>query len=376
MKKRTQNILRFTSFGMFAIAAISLVSQYFFWSLGPETTAYGTFYKEEKDSLDLVMVGSSTVRDGFIPMECYKQTGITSHSIVSSPTHLEVIEIAIKEIARTQNPKVVYIDLNGLNNQTKADAPVFVKDYYSSMPDDNETKNIKEELRKKYDYLTDVSEWEPFKGHNSFRQQVYWESFVYNAQFYTKGYYPNPTSKPTEVSPVDKSKTEALSSDAKTYLNEILGICKEFPDIHFLFGQMPRYLSSTIASFDAYQKHAPLDAYYMVKSAKPLVEESGYTFLDYGDPEFLKNTLGLDPEKDQYDAEHLNHGGALKFTKYFSDYLLTNFFGGEKPAHSEEVTEDFDKSYKEYRKIVKKAEKKLGINSLVHVRDKSASELV
>ena len=363
MKKRTQNILRFTSFWMFAIAAVSLVSQYFFWSLGPETTAYGTFYKEEKDSLDLVMVGSSTVRDGFIPMEAYKQTGITSHSIVSSPTHLEVIEIAIREIARTQKPKVVYIDLNGLNNQTKADAPVFVKDYYSSMPDDSETKQIKEKLRQKYDYLTEVSEWEPFKGHNSFRQQVYWESFVYNAQFYTKGYYPNPTrKKDIEVSEVDANKIEPFSSkDATTYLNEILGICKEYPNIHFLFGQMPRFLASTISSFDAYQKHAPLDAYYMVKSAKKEIEEAGYTFLDYGDPEFLKNELKLDPEKDQYDAEHLNHGGALKFTKFFSNYLLETFFDGEKPTHSKEITEEFDKSYVEYRKIAKKAEKKLGI---------------
>ncbi|HBB05759.1 MAG TPA: hypothetical protein DCZ41_04170, partial [Firmicutes bacterium] len=304
----------------------------------------------------------STVRDGFIPMEAYKQTGITCHSIVSSPTHLEVIEIAIREIGRTQKPKLVYIDLNGLNNQTKGDAPVFVKDYYSSMPDDNETKQIKKELRKKYPYLTDVSEWEPFKGHNSFRQQVYWESFVYNAQFYTKGYYPHSTSKEVEVSEVDENKTLPFASkDATTYLNEILGICKEFPNIHFLFGQMPRYLSSTISSFDAYQKHAPLDAYYMVKNAKKDVEEAGYTFLDYGDPNFLRDVLKLDPTKDQYDAEHLNHRGALKFTKYFSNYLLNAFYGGKKPKHSEEILEEFDKSYVEYLKIVEKAEKKLGI---------------
>ncbi len=360
--KIARKIIRFASFAAILGAVVSLVSYFFFFELGPDTTSYGTFYKESKDSLDLVMVGSSTVRDGFIPMEAYKQYGITAHSIDSSPTHLEVIEIAIDEIARTQNPKVVYIDLNGLNNQTKANAPTFVKDYYSSMPDDHETKEVKKALREKYDYLEESEEWEPFKGHNSFRQQIYWESFVYNEQFYTKGYYPQYGVKEAKVCEVDPEKTLPLSEDAKNYLSEILSLCKKHPDIQFLFGQMPRYLSDAIASFDPYQIHSPLEAMYIVRSAKKEVEEAGYRFLDYSSNDFLQNTLKLDAKTDQYDAEHLNHRGALKFTSYFSQYLMDEFFH-EKPIHSEEVTKSFDEAYEGYKKAVAKAEKKLGIAS-------------
>lgn len=359
--KVLKKILRFGSFALILGAVISLVSYFFFFDLGPDTTSYGTFYKETKDSLDLVMVGSSTVRDGFIPMESYKQYGITSHSIDSAPTHLEVIEIAIEEIARTQKPKVVYVDLNGLNNQTKANAQTFVQDYYSSMPSDSETKKVKKALREKYDYLSDSDDWEPFKGHNSFRQQIYWESFVYNEQLYTKGYYPQYIVKEVEVCEVDPYKTLPMSEDASTYLDEILSICKKHPDIHFLFGQMPRYLSDKIASFDAYQIHSPVDAMYIVRSAKTRVEEAGYTFLDFSSVDFLQNTLKLDPKADQYDAEHLNHRGALKFTTYFSQYLIDNYFH-EKPAHSEEITKEFDEAYEGYKKVVAKAEKKLGIS--------------
>lgn len=360
-KQNIKNISRFLSFFLITSVVITLISHFLFFELGPDTTSYGTFYNEKKDSLDLVMIGSSTVRDGFIPMEAYHQKGITSHSIDSSPTHLEVIKIAIDEVARTQKPKVVYIDLNGLNNQTKENAAPFVRDYYASMPNDDETEEVKEGLRKKYPYLKESRTWEPFKGHNSFRQQIYWESFVYNKQFYTKGYFPQSKVKPAKVCEVDPTKTLKMSNDASDYLDEILKICQKHPDIHFLFGQMPRYLSDEISSFDMYQIHSPLEATYIVRSAKTRVEEAGYTFLDYSSNSFLKDTLKLDPKKDQYDAEHLNHRGAMKFTSYFSSYLIDTFFGGERPTHSKEVEEDFEETYKGYRKIAKKTEKKLGM---------------
>lgn len=360
-RTKVSKIAKFFTFFTIAALVVLLIDHFMFFNLGPSTTSYGTFYQERKDSLDLVRVGSSTVRDGFIPREAYKEQGITSHSIDSSPTHLEVIEIAIDEIARTQKPKVVYIDLNGLNNQTKDNAQTFVKDYFSSRPDDKETEEVKERLCEKYPYLKKEKEWEPFSGHNSFRQQIYWESFVYNKQFYTKGYYPQTGVKKVEVCEVDPEKTLPLSSDGELYLDEILSICKKYPEIHFLFGQRPRYLSDKIVSFDPYQKHSPLDAFYMVRSAKKKVEENGYTFLDYSSPEFLKDTLHLDPDKDQYDAEHLNHRGAKKFTKYFSQYLIDTFFK-ERPSHSQEVEKGFDEVYEGYEKVAKKAEKKLKRN--------------
>lgn len=359
--KKAKHIIRICSFSAILVVVVCLISHFFFFNLGPDTTSYGTFYKETKDSLDLVMVGSSTVRDGFIPMEAYKQYGITSHSIDSSPTHLEVIEIAIDEIARTQKPKVVYIDLNGLNNQTKSNAKTFVQDYYSSMPSDDETNEIKKKLREKYNYLVDSSSWEPFSGHNSFRQQIYWESFVYNKQFYTKGYYPQSGVKEAKVCEVDPDKTLPLSEDAQTYLQEILDICKKYPDINFIFGQMPRYLSDEITSFDMYQIHSPLEAMYMVRSAKTKVEEYGYKFVDFSSLDFLQNTLKLDPKTDQYDAEHLNHRGATKFTTYFSKYLIDEYFNKQTPTHSENVTKAFDEAYTGYKKVVASVEKKLGM---------------
>lgn len=354
-KKRIgKNIFRFVSFFACFSACLGFVAHYFFFSL-KEGTPYGLFYKEKEKSLDVVMIGSSTIRHGFIPMEMYEETGLTSYSIVASPNHLETIEIQIREVMRKQNPKVVYIDLNGINNQTKKEAPSFVKQYYEAMPEGE----AKRELKQKYPYLKE-QKYELFPGHNSFRQQSYWETLVYGVKTFDKGYSPMKATKPVKVTKVDKEKTLPIPEDGLNYLKEILSICKEYPTVNFLFGEMPRYLDDTISSFDLYQVRSPLDAYYVVKSAKPYVEEAGFTFLDYfSDEKILPDYIGLDPEKDQYDAEHLNHRGAKKFTKFFSSYLLKNYFNGKAPEHSSDITSSFEECLKKYHEEDEKIEEKM-----------------
>ncbi|MBP5091068.1 MAG: hypothetical protein J6328_00705 [Bacilli bacterium] len=286
----------------------------------------------------------------------------------SSPTHLEVIKIALEEIERVQSPKVIYVDLNGLNNQTEDSAPSFVQDYYDCMPEGE----AKEAVAKKYAYIKTKEEWEFFAHHNGFRQQIYWESFVYNKQLYTKGYFPNDTAvkglKVNEVKKESPSDTPSISQDGRQYLKDILEIAAKYKDeTHFIFGQMPRYLQSGITSFDLYQIHDPLTAYYMVKSIRQEVVDAGFEFVDWCDTAFLQETLKLDPKKDQFDAEHLNHNGAKKFTKYFSSYLMDNYLegefinGSERMTHSQEVEEDFSSSYEGYLKVIEPVEKRLSL---------------
>lgn len=41
---------------------------------------------------------------------------------------------------------------------------------------------------------------------------------------------------------------------------------------------------------------------------------------------------------------------------------MENYFDNQSPVHDKEVEEEFEKTYKEYKKIAKKAEKKLKMN--------------
>ena len=346
MKERTEHIVKIATFTSLMAAILSVLATIGFRPLSNGATSYGSFYSEKEESLDFVVIGNSTTREGFSPVEVWHEYGLTSHALCSSPTHLEVIKIAIDEIARVQTPKMIYVDINGLTFQSKENAAMYVKDYAACMPEGE----AKENLIKEYPYLSESPEFELFAHHNNFRNQIYWESFFYETQLYTKGYYP--TSKVSALTPaaVDPEKMSALPNSAISYLKEILEVCKKHPETEYIFGEMPRILTEGTA----------LDRYYQLRSAKSVVEEYGFTYLDWCDK---TDEIGLDPNRDQRDENHLNHRGAKKFSLYLGKYVAERYgLGKHTHDRQEEVKNDFDAAYAFYKdKVAAKIEKRLGM---------------
>lgn len=298
-------------------------------------TSYSNFYNEEENSLDIVYVGSSTVKEGIVPNQVWHDYGVTSYSINSAPTHPEVIKIAIDEIARTQSPKLVYIDLVGITYHLKENATNFVREYVRDMPDGDS----KIALRNKYDYLIDDSN-EMFKGHNNYRDPNYLSAVFMGEEDEFKGFSPVYIKTVQDSSyEVDYSKVKELPNDGKEYLIEILETCKKYPDINFLFGMMPKFINES----DAYEV-------YMLNSGIGIVESYGYKFVNWCQ---YTDDIGLDASKDMRDLNHLNVYGAIKFTKYFMDYIISNY-DVVGVSHSESVVENFNKSYKKYEQVVLK----------------------
>lgn len=306
-------------------------------------TSYGQFYQEIKDSLDVAFIGNSTLREGFIPLDLWNDYGITSRGLSSSPTHPEVIKNAIPHVIDAQHPKVMFIDINGLTFQQKANAEFFIKQYYSSITN----VDYKKDLEEKYSYLKDKGEeFELFKNHNNFRQQQYWESIVYPAQFKTKGYYPNRIIYKVKTLDTDPNLVMDLPSGGKEYYEDILSVCDTYKDeVKFVFTKMPRFNSTK----------GQLNETYMLRSIKDDIASRGYTFYDFS--EHLDD-IGLLPNQDFKDFEHLNHLGAKKFTNYFGKYL-TEAINLKVKTHSDEVIDDFNKAYFDTYEFLKKIEDKL-----------------
>lgn len=79
----------------------------------PTRTIVG-FYEEEKDSLEVIMTGTSHVMYGFSPMELYEQYGILSYNTATSGQTIEPSYYILKECLRTQKPKVVIYDVSSM----------------------------------------------------------------------------------------------------------------------------------------------------------------------------------------------------------------------------------------------------------------------
>lgn len=329
MKK---NWLKFGIFALILSAVLVLLDIFVFVETKYETP-YGRFYAEAENSLDLVCIGNSTVREGIIPLEAWGNFGITGYNITAYPTHPEVILIAIDEVMRLQKAKVIYIDINGLTYQKEIDQQTFVKDYYNAMPDGE----AKEKIKNKYEYLN-INEnkiFEPFENHNEFRNQEYFLKLISDNQAYLKGYTPKFARYSQKVQKLDNNSILELPEDGKKYLNKILEECKKYENTNFIFGKMPRFINENNSNET-----------YMLRSAIPLIEENGYTYVEW---EKYNEQIGLDCNSDMSDLNHLNFYGAKKFTNFFIDYL-DEMFNIANTIHDESTAKNFNECYEKYLK--------------------------
>ena len=301
MNKSAKNVIKAVSFTAMLASILVCLDVFVFVPFPFKDTSYKRFYEEERDSLDLVVVGNSTVRCGFSPMAAWEEFGITSYCLNSSPTHLETVKIMIDEIERTQKPEMIYIDLYGLTFQTKENAPRYVHEYVVDMPNGPE----KDALYKKYPYLTEWDDHGLFAYHNEYRDPDNFHSIIHPKMHYMKGYAPQ-YAKYHETSLLPTSDPLPLSAEQIQYLQEIIDACRNYPETVFIFGKTPRYLI----------QEADLNDYRLLQSAKVILNNQGYQFFDYSD---YLGEIGLTVE-DQIDRFHLNHSGAKKWTHYFCEW--------------------------------------------------------
>ena len=87
-----------------------LVPKKFFDDTWPTTSTYKGFYQMEKDSIDVLFLGSSHAAAGFNPQEIYDDFGIRSYNLGCEQQNMLVSYFWLKEALRYQTPKVVVLD--------------------------------------------------------------------------------------------------------------------------------------------------------------------------------------------------------------------------------------------------------------------------
>lgn len=326
-----KNWIKFTSF-ILLTATILVMMNTFVFTGEMMYSQYSQFFKEEENSLDIVFVGNSTVRHGIIPTEIWHDHQVTSYSLNNSPSHPEVISLAIDEIARLQNPKLVMIDITGLTFQSESNEEFHVEEFLGSMPNSKH----KEEIKSNYDYFD--SNDELFANHNDFRNPEYF-NFLTNKNKYLKGYTPSYKKAKINESKINVDNTVlSLPKAGQMYLNKILETCAKYPEINFVFVRLPRVITES-----------SIEETYMLRSAIPSIENYGYEYIEF---EKYYDQIGLNHKDDFFDEIHLNYYGAVKFTKFLIPFLEEKYdiIGNE---HSQSVKDNFNNAYSNYEKKIK-----------------------
>ena len=338
-----KQVAKIISFTLILGASIVCLDRFLFANVGDDLNSYSQFFKEEKDACDVVLVGNSTLREGYIPTQMWHDNHITSRAFSSSPTHPEVIKNAIPEIIKEQHPKIMFVDINGLTFQHEIDSEFFMKQYFKAVINPDHQA----ELEERYPYLKgEKNKFELFKNHNNFRQQQYWESLVYYGQFKTKGYFPHQVITKVKPQDYDKEMTLPLPQDGEKYFYEIMDVCEKYKeDVTFIFGKTPRFMTNEEQKKDT----------YMLRSKRDEIVSRGFIYKDFSENAY---DMGLDPNTDFKDYDHLNHLGSLKFTSYFASYIKDElqFIPSE---YKEETIENFNNAYDKAEKYLSDIEKKL-----------------
>ena len=72
------------------------------------------FYETEKNTVDVLIAGSSTLLVGFSPLELWEDYGIVAHTRASTVQAPPVTWLNIKDAYRYQKPKVVGMGITSL----------------------------------------------------------------------------------------------------------------------------------------------------------------------------------------------------------------------------------------------------------------------
>ena len=287
-------------------------------------TNYGRlngFYLEKKDTVDVVFIGASEVYCDFAPGYAYGKYGFTSYPFVSQGSTVKNFTTAVKEVVRTQHPKLIVIEING----ALYDEPHYSKEAYARYFIDNVPLNKnkvayveKNVTENKAEYYLPI-----IKYHSNWKEipkGLHWNASVLADRFrgftLLKGIKTKTSIQPMareelyNLRPGVERDRAPLLEDARKELIGLLEYCKA-ENVNVLFVRFP---------------HAVLDKervrFGRAAAAGDLIRSYGFPYVSF---DFLFDEIGLDPETDFYNPEHLNINGQQKFTEYFSEYLIQNF---------------------------------------------------
>ncbi len=318
------------------------------------------FYAEPENSLDVLYLGSSYMRNGISPLAIWHDYGITGYARASSQQAPVVSYYLLKEALQTQSPEVVVYEASFLINTQTSET----NDY-----DVRESK-----LREVLDFMKTGPEkielaGEIVKHSNLSYASLLMPAYRYHdrwadlgerdfqqlgaAPYAYKGQYPALTISSYEVREnymTDGSCDEPADLDTTTayYVEKMQELCREH-DAELVLVHMP----NTIWDDNRY------------RIVSEYARSHGLAFLDYCTDD-LRFEIGFNSETDSWDGgAHLNIIGAEKVSKHFGRYLQERFLIEDK--REQELCAEWNADYDRYRleKMAKEIVKETNLSNFL-----------
>lgn len=311
-------------------------------------------YKEPKDSLQVLWLGTSHMRNGVSPMVVYRESGLRSYNLSSPSQTVGVAYERLREALKNQSPKAVFVDVSfcfysaGFNKNEVPWRKVIDSLHWSRIAEKYRmTKGfVDAQDGSMTDVLDGVLPIVRYHSHYLLDEKDYNGNKNDEEICFVRGYGFSGRMQPVEDYDYDSLETFSAQEASRKnknvtsrkklerslkydyqYLQKMADLCKAH-DCELILTKVPvRANPETFQSYWSREKHD------MISEA---AQELGCRFVDlhYED-------VDLDWQTDSKDAgHHLNMNGALKVSKFYADWLLENIDFGDSVDASVKVAWD------------------------------------
>lgn len=265
-----------------------------------------------ENSLDVLFLGTSHTFCTVDPNLIWNDVGVTTYNLASSAQDMNATLFYLKEALKTQQPKVVFVEMRGaaLSNGTEErwnrlaydNMPLSVEKLKAVSKSKNENETV-------FSYIFPI-----FRYHNRWKV-LNKDDFSYIADgqnkdhFSLNGFYIRQNITPVTFEKYDEAPPEkwtGIADDVKDAIIQMKTLCDE-KEIDLVLWKAP----------------SPMWRNYYRNAIRKLASENDLVYLDLHD---CITEMGIDFQTDFLDANsHMNFSGAKKTTKYLVRWLLNNY---------------------------------------------------
>lgn len=331
------------------------------------------FYNEKKESIDVIICGTSHPGRAILPMELYEKYGLKTYNFATSVQPIEVTYYILQEVLKTQTPKVLIWDISNLFYKD-SNTPELWR-WQHSLDDMPLSKNkilLAQEYLNKYDEAkeTITQLLFPLLGYHTRWKELSWQDFKLNNNklYYGKG--GNITSivsnGDTSIETMNTITNELIKNNRKIVYEYNDGEFNEWNEESVLYNtdislsniewfekikelcttNNIQLLAVKIPTVGAPQWHNSAWTKERYNKVRALCDEYNIAYYDL----LYETNLDIDYKTDSYDGgPHLNFRGAQKASVNLGNYLISHY------SLSQEHNDQWDKDLISYQKVRKVA---------------------
>lgn len=274
------------------------------------------FYGEEKNSIDVLLVGSSAVHPFYAAPQAYAEQGFTSYPLSTNMQPPQVMQNLIKEGINTQSPKLICIEARNFRYSQELFLSEETGERHIRLTADKmrySLNRIDVIRRSGVDHRTDPLFYfiDLYKYHTNWKtafNDITLDRVLWRGSDPLKGYLFNDNVKAQEPELLPpENATAPIPESTEPYLIELLKYCQTL-EMPVLFYFAPYAVTE--------------EQQLMHQYTAQIIREYGFTAIDFNRE---REEIGLDFATDYYDHAHTNYLGGEKFTRCFAAWLKKQF---------------------------------------------------